>query len=88
MNDYRIAFTTHAKDGIINIDDYITFTLLAPDTSNKFIKGLKNSILQLKYFPYKFPLVQDKILQKQNIRYMPYKNYYIFIQFLKYNILS
>ncbi len=49
MNDYRIAFTTHAKDDIINIGDYITFTLLAPDTSNKFIKGLKNSILQLKY---------------------------------------
>ena len=39
-----------------------------------FIKGLKNSILQLKFSPYKFPLVQDDILQSQSIRCMPYKN--------------
>lgn len=78
MNDYRIAFTTHAKDDIINIGDYITFTLLEPDTSDKFIKGLKNSISQLKYFPYKFPLIQDDILKDFGVRYMPYKNYYAF----------
>lgn len=85
MNDYRITLTRRAKDDIIDIGDYITFTLSAPDTSKSFIKGLKNSILQLKIFPYKFPLVQDDILQSQSIRCMPYKNYYIFYQVIEFS---
>ena len=78
MDKYRINLTQRAKDDIIDIGDYITYTLLEPDTSSKFIKGLRNSISQLKVFPYKFPFVQDDILKSQGIRCMPYKNYYIF----------
>lgn len=78
MNDYRIALTQRARDDITDIGDYISYTLLEPDTSRNFIKGLRNSISQLKYFPYKFPHVNDDILQHQGIRCMPYKNYYVF----------
>lgn len=78
MNDYRIALTQRAKDDISDIGDYISYTLLEPYTSKNFIKSLRNSISQLKYFPYKFPLVQDSLLQNQGVRCMPYKNHYIF----------
>ncbi len=80
MNEYRITLTQRAKDDIISIGDYITYTLLEPDISSNFIKGLRTSISQLKFFPFKFPLVQDDILQSQGIRCMPYKNYYIFFE--------
>ncbi|MBQ8326418.1 MAG: type II toxin-antitoxin system RelE/ParE family toxin [Lachnospiraceae bacterium] len=80
MNNYRITLTKRAKDDIIDIGDYITYTLLEPNISINFIKGLKQSISQLKFFPYKFPLVQDDLLQNQGIRCMPYKNYYIFYE--------
>ena len=83
MNDYRITLTKRAKNDIIDIGDYITYTLLEPDTSRNFIKGLRKSISQLKFFPYKFPLVQDDILKNQNIRCMPYKNYYIFYEIIE-----
>ena len=83
MNDYRITLTMRAKNDIIDIGDYITYTLLEPDTSKNFIQGLRQSISQLKFFPYKFPLVQDDILKEQNIRCMPYKNYYIFYKILE-----
>ncbi len=83
MNNYRITLTKRAKDDIIKIGDYITYTLLEPDTSRTFLKGLKNSILQLKIFPYKFPLIQDDIFQNQDIRCMPYKNYYIFYKVIE-----
>lgn len=83
MNDYRITLTQRAKDDITDIGDYISFTLLEPDTSQKFIKGLRKSISQLKNLPYKFPLVQDPILQSQGIRCMPHKNYYIFYKILE-----
>lgn len=80
MDKYRITLTERAKNDIIDIGDYITYTLLEPDISRKFIKGLKNSISQLKFFPYKFPLIQDDILQNRNIHCMPYRNYYIFYE--------
>ena len=80
MNDYRITLTRRAKIDIINIGDYITYTLLEPDTSRNFILGLKQSISKLKFFPYKFPLVQDDILKDQSIRCMPYKNHYVFYE--------
>ena len=83
MDNYRLTLTERAQDDIIDIGDYITYTLLAPDTSRNFIKGLRNSISQLKFFPYKFPLVQDDILQTQGIRCMPYKNYYIFYEIIE-----
>ena len=83
MHDYRVTLTGQAKDDIINIGAYISYTLLEPDTSRNFIKGLRNSIYQLTSFPYKFPLVQDDILQRQRIRCMPYKNYYIFYKIIE-----
>lgn len=83
MNSYRIVLTQRAKDDIIDIGDYITYSLLEPDTSQNFIKGLRNSISQLKFFPYKFPLVQDTLLQIQSIRCMPYKSHYIFYQIIE-----
>lgn len=63
MNEYRITLTPRAKDDLIDTGDYITFILLEPDIARNYIKGLRNSISQLKIFPCKFPLVQDDILQ-------------------------
>lgn len=83
MNDYQITLTKRAADDIIDIGDYIAYTLLEPDTSKNFIKGLRKSISQLKFFPYKFPLVKDDVLQNQGIRCMPYKNYYIFYEIIE-----
>lgn len=83
MDNYHLTLTERAHNDIIYIGDYITYTLLSPDTSRNFIKGLRNSISQLKFFPYKFPLVQDDILQTQGIRCMPYKNYYIFYEIIE-----
>ena len=78
MDEYQLILTERAKEDIIDIGDYISFKLSEPDISKKFIKGLRKSILTLKSFPYKFPFVQDDILQKQKIRCMPYKRYFVF----------
>ena len=51
MNDYRVTLTQRARDDIMDIGDYIAFTLLESETSRNFIDGLKNSISQLRFFP-------------------------------------
>lgn len=80
MSEYELTITQRAKDAIIDIGDYITCKLLVLDISLRFIKNLKNAIQQLKFFSYKFPLVQDEYLKQLEIRCMPYKNYYIFYE--------
>lgn len=75
---YCVTLVPKAKDDIINIGDYIANTLLEPDISRKFINGLRLAISDLEIFPYKFPLTQDELLMRFDIRCMPYKNYYVF----------
>jgi len=83
MDKYHIALVPKANDDILNIGDYIAFTLLEPDISKKIISGLRLAISSLEFFPYKFPLVQDEILKSYNIRCMPYKNYYVMYKIIE-----
>lgn len=83
MVDYRIEFAKRAREDIIDIGDYIAYHLSEPDTSRRFINGLRHSIAQLKFFPYQFPLVQNEVLYCQGIRCMPYKNYYVFYKIIQ-----
>lgn len=77
---YKIVMTRRAKQDIIDIGDHITYTLLEPGISGTFIHNLRNAISKLSTFPYKYPLIHDDILAKQNIHCMPYRNYYVFYQ--------
>lgn len=83
LNKYHINLTFKAKQDLIDIGDYITYTLCQPEISKNLMKGLRKSISQLQSFPYKFPLVQDNILHNKGIRCLPYKNYYIFYKILE-----
>ena len=62
VDKYRIMLVPQAKNDILNIGDYITYTLLEPDISRNFINGLRLAISELSIFPYKFPLAQDLVL--------------------------
>ena len=48
VQPYRIMFTRRAKDDIIDIGDYITYTLMEPETASNFVSGLREMILTLK----------------------------------------
>ena len=78
MIEYKIRLTRRAREDLIDIGDYISHTLSSPETAHHFLCGLKKSLLSLKTFPYKFPIIQDSVLVKQNIHYFPYKNYFVF----------
>lgn len=80
MPDYKVVFTRRAKNDIIDIGDYITYTLLEPDTARSFISGLRSLITKLKNLPERYPLVDDIVLASQGIRCMPYKNHYVFYE--------
>ncbi len=80
MSEYNIVLTRRAKGDIIDIGDYIAYTLLEPETSYKFVTGLRNAIATLKSSPNRYALVDDCVLASQGIHCMPYKNYYVFYE--------
>jgi len=82
MPEYRIVLTRRAKDDIVDIGDYITYTLLEPDTAQNFVEGLRKSIASLKDFPNRHALVTDVVLSSQGIHCMPYRNYYVFYEII------
>lgn len=80
MQKYKIILTRRAKDDLIDIGDYITYTLLEPETSQIFIRGLRKTIMTLKEIPKRHAFVDDPVAESQHIRCLPYKNHYIFYQ--------
>lgn len=76
VDEYQIRITRKAKEDIEDIFQYISQELSEPNISKKFIQNLKKSIFKLRFFPRKFPFIQD--VELKEIRCMPYKNYYIF----------
>ena len=79
----KMEIRNFANEGLIDIGDYITYTLLEPETALSFVRGLRKSISSLQKFPQRYKLIEDKILSSQGIQCMPYKNYYVFYEIIE-----
>lgn len=80
MKEYNVVLTRRAKNDIIDIGDYIAYTLLEPETAYRFVTGLRSAISTLQELPGRFTSVDDLVLSSQGIHCMPYKNYYVFYE--------
>lgn len=63
MLEYRLVLTKKAIDDMIDIGDYITYTLLEPQTSRDFVKGLHQAIRSLSSLPNRYSLINDALCQ-------------------------
>ena len=66
LNNYYIKFTNIAEEELIEIYEYICFTLKSEITANKFIENIESKILRLSMFPYS---CMEIISKPQNIKY-------------------
>lgn len=41
MDDFEVIITPDAEDDLIQLDDYITYELLAPETAVRYIADIK-----------------------------------------------
>lgn len=80
MRSYKVVMTRRAKDDLIDIGDYIFYTLLEPDTAYHLVKRLRAAVKTLQELPKRYGLIDDSILASQGIYCMPVENYYIFYQ--------
>ena len=70
MKEYDVVLTRRAKNDIIDIGDYISYTLLEPETAYRFVTGLRSAISTLQKLPNRFALVDDQVLSTQGIHCM------------------
>jgi len=59
--NYKIVYSEVAKDDIMDITNYITYTCKAPKTSKEYMKKLFNKIRSLTYSPDSYPLYNRKL---------------------------
>ena len=73
MLKYDVVLTRQAKRDLVDIGDYISYTLLEPRISYKLIIGLREKISSLRDMPQRCALISDPVLATQGIRCLPYK---------------
>jgi toxin ParE1/3/4 len=80
MVSYKIILTGRAREDLIDIGDYISYTLCEPEIALNFIKNIRRAIETLSEIPERQPYIDDEVLANQGIRFLPYKNYFIFYE--------
>ena len=72
---FKLTFSSKINDDIVSSIGYIKNTLKAPMAAENHFTELKKAYEKIKENPYIRPLVQNKYLASQGIRFMKVKNY-------------
>ena len=80
IGQYDLVVTKLAWQYVLDIGDYISYTLEQPDIAGSFVHALREQIATLKSLPFRYGVSRDPVLAAQSIRCMPYKNYYVFYE--------
>lgn len=80
MQKHNVLITNRAKNDLIDVGDYITYTLLEPEMALNLVQGLRKKIKGFSELPKRQSMKNDIVIESQGIRCLPYKNYYIFYE--------
>lgn len=78
MGRYKVIITLDAATDLTQIKSYIAYTLQAPETALKYIRGLRKEIEKLELFPAAIAPVPDEPWHSRGIRRIIHKNFYIY----------
>ena len=75
---YHIEITKPAEQDVLDAAKYIDEQLLNPVAANRLLDEAEKAILSLDNMPSRHALVNDDVLARLGIRFMPVLNYLIF----------
>ena len=78
MERYNVIITPDAAVDLSQLKSYIAYTLQAPETALKYIRGLRQEIEKLDSFPGAVAPVPDEPWHSRGIRRIIHKNFYIY----------
>ena len=82
MEGYTVFITPDAEQELNELDDYITFELLAPDTAITYIAFIKKELYTLSYMPKRYKLMDNEPWHSRGVRRMNAKNFAVFFSVL------
>ena len=74
----KIAYTLKARQDLIAIYEYISYTLSAPDSARDVSEKIMEMIRTLESMPERNPLYKEEPWHSLGIRFMPVLNYLVF----------
>ena len=78
MDGYRIIITPDAEADLNELDDYISFYLMAPDIAISCIRYIRSKIAGLRKAPKRYRLIEDEPWHSRGIRRMNAKGFAVF----------
>ena len=78
MTNYRILYTSAAKNDLKDIYKYIAFELKERPAAENVIKKIRNKIRKLDFSPERYPAVEWKPWSDIGMRKLPVANYLVF----------
>lgn len=78
MQQYTIKMTDLAEQDLESAGDYIAFELLNPIAAENTVKGIREQVNKLRFFPESHELEDDVILAELGVHKTYYKEYKIF----------
>ena len=83
MEEYAVIVTPDAEYDLNELDDYITYELLAPDTAVAYVGFIKKELTTLSHMPTRFKTVDDEPWHSRGVRRMNAKNFAVFYYVLE-----
>ena len=77
---FNIIITPDAEADLIDIRNYIMYSLEEPDTAIKYIRRIKKEILQLSYMADSIKIEDIEPLHSMGIRKLITENYYTYYE--------
>ena len=78
MRKYEVKITSHAKESLHNISQYILKELQAPQAAEKTMVAIRSQIYTLDVMPTRIPITDEEPWRNYGIRRMRVKNFYVY----------
>ena len=75
---WAVTYSARARQDLRDIYEYITYSLLAPDTASAQAGRIMKEIHSLEEMPLRYQLYEDEPCHIQGLRFFPVANYLVF----------
>lgn len=78
MDSYEIIITPDAEADLYEIRDYITYTLLVPETALEYVRAIRSEISKLSYLAGSIAPVEQEPWHSRGVRRITAKNFLVY----------
>ena len=78
MSKYKIEYSRDSKQDLIGIKQYIKYNLQEPKIADNLINKIRDGIEELKDDPRIYPIIDEEIIKRLEIRKILIENYIVF----------